>query len=125
MWAFAHVCSGAVIGAECNLCDHTFVEGRVRVGDRVTIKSGVYLWDGLQVEDDVFIGPSAVFTNDVRPRSKKYPPTFPITKLTKGCTIGAGVILEDGVIVGEQAFVDEGLRIPAGTEIPPYTHVAN
>ena len=54
VWAFAHIVAGAVIGEECNICDHTFIEGAVRTGNRVTIKSGVYLWDGVVVEDDVF-----------------------------------------------------------------------
>lgn len=70
IWAFAHVLSGAVIGEECNICDHTFIEGQVRIGNRVTIKCGVYLWDGLILEDDVFIGPAAAFTNDLHLRSR-------------------------------------------------------
>jgi len=57
VWVFAHVCDGAIIGDDCNLCDHTFFEKGVRVGNRVTIKCGVYLWDGVVIEDDVFVGP--------------------------------------------------------------------
>src|SRR6185503_9764981 len=72
VWAFAHVLTGAVIGDDCNICDHTFVEGGVRMGDRVTIKCGVFLWDGITIEDDVFIGPAAVLTNDYRPRSQRH-----------------------------------------------------
>ncbi len=64
IWAFAHVLPGARIGRDCNICDHVFVENDVLVGDRVTIKCGVQLWDGLQLEDDVFIGPNVTFTND-------------------------------------------------------------
>ena len=63
IWAFAHLCSGAVVGAKCNICDHTFVEGKVRIGNRVTVKCGVYLWDGVVVEDDVVINPCVEFTN--------------------------------------------------------------
>jgi UDP-3-O-[3-hydroxymyristoyl] glucosamine N-acyltransferase len=70
VWAFAHVLPGAVIGEECNLCDHTFVEGKVRIGNRVTVKSGVYLWDGVVIEDDVFIGPCVAFTNDKFPQEQ-------------------------------------------------------
>ena len=79
VWAFAHVLDGAVLGEDCNVCDHTFIEGGVRIGNRVTVKCGVFLWDGMTLEDDVFIGPGAVFTNDVRPRSKRYlkPPRQP------------------------------------------------
>jgi len=108
VWAFAHVVSGAVVGADCNLCDHTFVEGGVRVGDRVTIKSGVYLWDGLQVADDVFIGPAAVFGNDRRPRSKQYPSAFPVTTLEAGCSIGAGAIVLPGITIGHRAMIGAG-----------------
>ena len=60
-----------MIGEDCNICDHTFIE-RVSVGSRVTVKCGVYLWAGIAIEDDVFIGPNATFTNDPFPRSRKY-----------------------------------------------------
>ena len=72
IWAFAHVLPGARIGRDCNVCDHTFIENDVIVGDRVTIKCGVQLWDGIQIENDVFIGPNASFTNDAFPRSKHH-----------------------------------------------------
>src|ERR1041385_1730566 len=71
IWAFAHVLPGAVIGEDCNICVHVFIENDVRVGNRVTIKCGVQLWDGLVLEDDVFVGPNATFTNDIFPRSQK------------------------------------------------------
>ncbi|MGC3956796.1 MAG: hypothetical protein QM813_02180 [Verrucomicrobiota bacterium] len=77
IWAFVHVLPKAKIGADCNVCDHTFIEGNVVVGDRVTIKTGISLWEGMLIEDDVFLGPNACFTNDKRPRSKQYPPEFP------------------------------------------------
>src|SRR4051812_46041640 len=64
IWAFAHVLPGARIGKDCNICDHTFIENDVVLGDRVTVKCGVQLWDGITVENDVFIGPNAAFTND-------------------------------------------------------------
>src|SRR5580704_6337351 len=69
VWAFAHVLPGAKIGADCNICDHTFIENDVLIGDRVTIKCGVQVWDGIRLEDDVFVGPNATFTNDKLPRS--------------------------------------------------------
>ncbi len=73
IWAFAHVLPGARIGADCNICDHVFIENDVVIGDRVTVKSGVQLWDGLRIADDVFIGPNATFSNDKYPRSKQLP----------------------------------------------------
>lgn len=107
IWAFAHVMAGAVIGRDCNICDHTFVEGDVIIGDRVTLKSGVFLWDGLRVEDDVFIGPQATFTNDRFPRSKQ-PFDEVVTTLRRGASIGAGAILLPGVTIGERAMVGAG-----------------
>ena len=56
IWAFAHVLPGAVIGADCKICDHTFIENEARIGDRATIECGVQRWDGITIEDDVFIG---------------------------------------------------------------------
>ncbi len=107
VWAFAHVMAGAVIGADCNICDHTFVEDDVVVGDRVTIKSGVYLWNGLRIEDDVFLGPQATFTNDRFPRSKQ-PFQAPTTTIRRGASIGAGAVILPGVTVGERAMVGAG-----------------
>lgn len=107
VWAFAHVMKGAVIGRECNVCDHTFIEGDVIVGDRVTIKSGVYLWDGLRVEDDVFIGPQATFTNDRFPRSRQPFDLIPTT-LRRGASIGAGAVILPGVTVGRRAMIGAG-----------------
>src|SRR6476660_5185346 len=73
VWAFAHVLPGAQIGRDCNICDHVFIENDVVIGDRVTIKTGVQVWDGIRIADDVFVGPSVIFTNDRFPRSKWYP----------------------------------------------------
>ena len=72
VWAFAHILPGAVVGADCNICDHVFIENDVVIGDRVTIKCGVQIWDGLRIGDDVFIGPNVTFSNDKYPRSKQY-----------------------------------------------------
>lgn len=108
IWAFAHILKGAKIGANCNICDHTFVEGDVVVGDNVTIKSGVYLWDGLFIEDDVFIGPNATFTNDIRPRSKQYPAEFTKTFLKQGASIGANAIIICGITIGRWSIIGAG-----------------
>ena len=84
VWAFAHILPDAVIGEDCNICDQTFIENDVIVGDRVTIKCGVQLWDGITLEDDVFVGPNATFTNDPFPRSKQYPEAFARTVIRRG-----------------------------------------
>lgn len=108
IWAFAHVLKGVSIGDDCNVCDHTFIEGRVRIGNRVTIKCGVSLWDGVVVEDDVFIGPNVVFTNDKRPRSRKRPPEYPETVLKQGCSLGANATILPGLTVGRWAMIGAG-----------------
>ncbi len=108
VWAFAHILPGAVIGEDCNICDMVFIENDVIVGDRVTIKSGVQLWDGIRLEDDVFVGPNVSFTNDPFPRSKHKPEKFSLTIVCKGASIGANATILPGVIVGENAMVGSG-----------------
>lgn len=108
IWQFSVVLSGAKIGEDCNLCAHTFVENDVVLGDRVTVKSGVYLWDGIVLEDDVFIGPCVAFTNDKFPRSKQYPELFPKIQVQKGASIGANATILPGVTIGENAMVGAG-----------------
>jgi acetyltransferase-like isoleucine patch superfamily enzyme/dTDP-4-dehydrorhamnose 3,5-epimerase-like enzyme len=108
VWAFAHVLPGARIGADCNICDHVFIENDVIVGDRVTVKSGVQLWDGLRVADDVFIGPNATFSNDKYPRSKKYQERVLQTHIGRGASIGSGANVLPGLRVGAGAMVGAG-----------------
>jgi UDP-2-acetamido-3-amino-2,3-dideoxy-glucuronate N-acetyltransferase len=108
VWAFAHIVKGAVVGEDCNICDHTFIEGKVRLGDRVTIKCGVFLWDGLEAEDDVSIGPAAVFVNDLRPRSRNINWKCVPTLLKEGCSIGANATVLAGLKIGRFAMVGAG-----------------
>jgi acetyltransferase-like isoleucine patch superfamily enzyme len=121
VWAFAHVVTGAVIGEDCNICEHTFVEGRVKIGDRVTIKCGVSLWEGMTVENDVFIGPDAVFTNDARPRSRKYPRLFAKCLLKQGCSIGANSTILPGLTIGRWSMVGAGAVVTRN--VPDYALV--
>ena len=108
VWAFAHVMPGAVVGRDCNICDHTFIENDVIVGDRVTIKSGVQLWDGVRLEDDVFVGPNATFTNDPFPRSRRPPGTFSTTVIARGASIGANATILPNLTIGENAMIGAG-----------------
>jgi len=117
IWAMAHILSGAVIGADCNICDHTFIENDVVVGDRVTIKCGVQLWDGVEIEDDVFIGPNVTFTNDPFPRSKHPPEAFSRTLVQRGASIGANATILPGITVGERAMVGAGAVVTRN--VPP------
>lgn len=107
IWQFTVVLKDAIIGNNCNINCHCFVEGDVNIGNNVTIKSGVYIWNGITIEDDVFIGPSAVFTNDIFPRSKQF--IRPVTTLIKkGASIGAGTIILAGTQIGEYAMTGIG-----------------
>lgn len=108
VWAFAHVLPGARIGRDCNVCDHVFIENDVVIGDRVTIKSGVQLWDGLRVADDVFIGPNATFSNDKYPRSKQYQRELLQTCIDRGASIGGGASILPGLRIGSRAMVGAG-----------------
>ncbi|MFL6727010.1 MAG: DapH/DapD/GlmU-related protein [Sphingomicrobium sp.] len=108
VWQFVVVLEGATIGCDCNLNAHTLVEGGARIGDRVTLKSGVYVWDGVILEDDVFCGPNATFTNDLRPRSKQRPQSFISTHVRAGASIGAGAVILPGIDIGEGAMIGAG-----------------
>ena len=106
------------IGRDCNLNAHTLVEGGAVVGDRVTLKSGVFIWSGITLENDVFCGPNATFTNDKRPLSRKYPTEFPQTRVGAGASIGAGAIILPGITIGTGAMIGAGAvvtrDVPAG-----------
>lgn len=108
VWAFAHVLPGARIGRDCNICDHVFIENDVVLGDRVTVKCGVQLWDGLRVADDVFIGPNATFTNDPFPRSKRHRATPLQTSIGPGASLGANCTILPGINIGRDAMVGAG-----------------
>jgi acetyltransferase-like isoleucine patch superfamily enzyme len=116
IWQFAIVLAGAKIGSECNICAHVFIEGDVTVGDRVTVKCGVQLWNGLRVGDDVFIGPNVTFTNDLFPRSKKYPDRYLETVIENGASIGAGAVILPGLTIGALALVAAGAVVTRSVE---------
>ena len=121
IWAFAHVMSGAVVGSECNVGDHAFIESGARIGDRVTVKNLVMCWEGVTVEDDVFLGPAVVFTNDPYPRSPRMPQAasryrrkedwLEPTLVRKGASIGAGAIIRCGVTIGPFAMIGAGALV--------------
>lgn len=108
IWAFAHVLDGARVGADCNICDGVFIEGGAVVGDRVTVKCGVQLWDGVELEDDVFVGPNATFTNDPMPRSRRWLEEYPCTVVRAGASIGANATILPGLEIGLGAMVGAG-----------------
>jgi acetyltransferase-like isoleucine patch superfamily enzyme/dTDP-4-dehydrorhamnose 3,5-epimerase-like enzyme len=121
IWAFAHILPGAKVGNGCNICDHTFIENEVTIGDRVTVKCGVQLWDGVSIEDDVFIGPNATFTNDRFPRSRQHPESYLRTLVRQGASIGANATVLPGVTIGMHAMVGAGAVVTK--DVPPYAIV--
>lgn len=118
IWQFCVVLPQAKMGDNCNVCSHCFIENDVEIGNNVTVKCGVQLWDGLRVEDDVFIGANVSFTNDRYPRSKRYPTRFEKTVIRKGASIGAGSVILCGIEIGEKAMIGAGSvvtkDVPAG-----------
>ena len=110
VWAFAHVLPGAKVGRDCNICDGAFVEDGAVLGDRVTVKNGTLVFAGVTCEDEVFLGPNVLFTNDLRPRAaiRRPPAELLSTTVRRGATLGAGTIVVCGVEIGEHAFAAAG-----------------
>ena len=88
VWQYVVILPGAVMGRDCNICSHCFIKNKVVVGDRVTVKCGVQLWDRVTLEGDVFIGPNATFTNDHQPRSHNEAAILLPTTIRQGACIG-------------------------------------
>ena len=112
VWHFAHVCGGASIGSGCSLGQNVFVGNDVRIGNRVKIQNNVSVYDAVTIEDDVFCGPSMVFTNVYNPRSavvrkNEYRPTL----VRRGATIGANATIVCGVTIGQYAFIGAGALV--------------
>lgn len=117
IWQFCVVLKGAVIGKDCNINAQVFIENDVIIGDRVTVKSGVQLWDGIRIADDVFVGPNATFTNDLRPRSKQYLDAFQQTIIEEKATIGANATILPGVTIGAFSMIGAGAVVTR--DVPP------
>ncbi|MFP1683038.1 WxcM-like domain-containing protein [Alloalcanivorax sp. C16-1] len=117
IWQYVVIFPEAKIGSDANICSHCLIENDVVIGDRVTVKSGVQLWDGLRISNDVFIGPNATFTNDRMPRSKKFPDEFLETVLEAGVSIGAGAVILPGIRIGTNAMVAAGAVVTRS--VPP------
>lgn len=134
IWAFAHVMKGAVIGRDCNIGDHAFIEGGARIGDRVTIKNQAMVWDGVEIGDDVFIGPGVTFTNDRWPRSGRLPlPAVasryrePVgwlvrTRVESGASLGARCVILPGVRIGAAAMIAAGAVVTR--DVAPHALIA-
>ena len=108
IWQFCVVLKGAKIGKNCNICSHCFIENDVVIGNNVTIKCGVQIWDGMRIEDDVFIGPNTTFCNDKYPKSRNKNWKLEPVIIKKGASIGANATILPGVTIGENALVGAG-----------------
>lgn len=124
VWAFAHVMAGARIGRDCNIGGGCFIESGAVVGDRCVIKNGVQVWDGVSLGDEVFVGPNATFTNDLRPRAAGRREDFtPVsTRVAVGASIGANATIVCGIDIGAHAFVAAGAVVTR--DVPPHALMA-
>ena len=123
VWHFSHVCGGARVGAACSLGQNVFVGNDVQIGDRVKIQNNVSVYDAVSIEDDVFCGPSMVFTNVCNPRSAvTRKDEYRRTLVRRGATIGANATIVCGVTVGQYAFVAAGAVV--NRDVPAFALVA-
>ncbi|NHZ39326.1 acyltransferase [Massilia aquatica] len=123
VWHFAHVCGGARIGAGCSLGQNVFVGNDVRIGDRCKIQNNVSVYDAVTIEDEVFCGPSMVFTNVWNPRAAivrkdAYRPTL----VKRGASIGANATIVCGVTIGRYAFIAAGAVVTR--DVPDFALMA-
>ncbi len=122
IWHWCHIMNGAKVGKKCNIGENAFIESGVVLGNNVKVKNNVALYTGLICEDDVFIGPNAVFTNVANPRSFiERKSEFKKTIIKHGATIGANATIVCGHDIGEYAFIGAGSVVTK--LVPPYTMV--
>jgi UDP-2-acetamido-3-amino-2,3-dideoxy-glucuronate N-acetyltransferase len=124
IWHFCHIFSGARIGKNCKIGQNVVVHGSVVIGDNAKLQNNVSLYDGVYLEDDVFCGPSSVFTNIFNPRSavnRNDPKFYRKTTVRKGATIGANATIVCGVEIGRYAFIGAGAVVTR--DVPDYALV--
>jgi UDP-2-acetamido-3-amino-2,3-dideoxy-glucuronate N-acetyltransferase len=123
VWHFAHVCGGARIGAHCSLGQNVFVGNDVHIGNQVKIQNNVSVYDAVTLEDDVFCGPSMVFTNVYNPRAAVVrKDEYRRTLVRRGASIGANATIVCGVTVGEYAFIAAGAVV--NRDVPAFALMA-
>ncbi len=127
VWAFAHVMKDAAIGMACNIGDHCFVESGAHIGNYVTVKNGNMIWEGITLEDGVFVGPRVFFINDMYPRSARYDVVnrrshkddwLVSTHVQEGASLGAAAVILGGVTIGAFAMVAAGAVVTS--DVPPH-----
>lgn len=107
IWGWTHIQADVIIGKNCNIGEHCFIENGVKIGNNVVVKNGISLWNGVTVLDDAFLGPHAVFTNERYPRSG-FPKQYEKIVIEQGASLGAGVVVVPGVTIGRYATVGAG-----------------
>jgi acetyltransferase-like isoleucine patch superfamily enzyme len=119
IWHFAHVRSGAKIGKNCNIGKSVYIDIEAEVGSNVKIQNFVSVYRGVAIEDDVFVGPSATFTNDLYPRASIWDEGHvSATRVCRGASIGANATLVCGITVGEYAMIGAGSVV--AEDVPPF-----
>jgi len=117
IWAYTHVMDDVSIGSDCNIGEHCFVESGASIGNQVTIKNGNMIWEGVHLEDGVFVGPQVVFTNDLYPRSPRLRQVkrryagrawLKSTVIKHGASVGAAAVILAGITIGEFCLVGAG-----------------
>lgn len=108
IWQYCVIFPNAQIGENCNICSHCLIENEVKIGNNCTIKCGVQLWDGIELEDNVMIGANCTFTNDLYPRAKNNDWKLLKTKICKGASVGAGCVILPGLTIGSHAMIGAG-----------------
>lgn len=122
VWQFCNIMDDVVIGDHCNIGAYVFVEKGVRIGNGVKVKNNVSLYSGIEIEDDVFVGPNVVFTNVINPRSFiERKAEFRPTIVKKGATLGANATIVCGHTIGEYALVGAGTVVTK--DVPPHALV--
>lgn len=124
IWHFSHVMAHASIGAGCTIGQNVFIASRVRIGNNVKIQNNVSVYEGVVLEDDVFCGPSMVFTNVKTPRSavsRNRPEDYVETRIKRGATIGANATIVCGHTIGDYGFVGAGSVVTK--DVPAHTLV--
>ncbi len=122
IWHFSHIMSGAVLGENCNLGQNVVVSPGVTLGRNVKVQNNVSIYTGVDCEDDVFLGPSCVFTNVINPRSAvNRKSEYARTTVRKGATIGANATIVCGNEIGAYAFIGAGAVVTK--EVPAYALV--
>ncbi len=124
IWQYTVILPGAEIGQCCNICSHCFIENNVIIGDRVTVKAGVYIWDGVRLGNDVFVGPNVTFTNDKYPTSRNSEYACLETWVEDGAVIGGGAVILPGIRIGIGAIVGAGAVVTKDV-LPGVTVVGN